>query len=44
LKIKKVNQTLSDWFLEFKTNVNDILQSIKKLKSEEELEKLKVEI
>ena len=44
LKIKKVNQTLSDWFLELKTNVNDILQSIKKLKSEEELEKLKVEI
>lgn len=44
LKIKKIEQGLSDWFIEFKTSINEILQKSRKLKSEEELEALKGQI
>ena len=44
LKIKKIEQDLSDWFIEFKTSINEILQKSRKLKSEEELEALKGQI
>ena len=44
LKIRKIEQGLSDWFIEFKTSINEILQKSRKLKSEEELEALKEQI
>ena len=37
LKIKKIDPELSEWFLELKTNLNEILSAAKKLRSEEEL-------